>query len=168
VIRVRRIIPVRARELSIWMSIGCPMQEIKEPIVTLERVKIQAIHLSSIDLEVTLKIQNPNPIDAILRELPFTVFFHYGKGQKEIASGNTGRVEIPADGSIEIPVPVTSYDLALIEGLAEIIKRGRITFEIKGNAVIDHILGWTLPITERIDITGRQILDALEGKGKRK
>jgi LEA14-like dessication related protein len=144
------------------------MPEIKEPVVTLERVKIHAIHLTSIDLEVTLKILNPNPIDAILRELPFTVFFHTGKDQKEIASGNTGRVEIPADGSIEIPVPVTSYDLALVEGLAEILKRGRITLEVKGNAVIDHILGWTLPITETIDITGRQVLDALEGKGGEK
>jgi hypothetical protein len=144
------------------------MPEIKEPVVTLERVKIHAIHLPSIGLEVTLKILNPNPIDAILRELPFTVFFHTGKDQKEIASGNTGRVEIPADGSIEIPVSVTSYDLALIEGLAEMVKRGRITFEVKGNAVIDHILGWTLPITETIDITGRQILDALEGKSGEK
>jgi LEA14-like dessication related protein len=144
------------------------MQEIKEPVVTLERVKIQAIHLTSIDLEVTLKIQNPNPIDAILRELPFTVFFHTGKDQKEIASGNTGRVEIPADGSIEIPVPVASYDLALVEGIAEIVKSGRITLEVKGNAVIDHILGWTLPITETIDITGQQILKALVGKSERK
>jgi LEA14-like dessication related protein len=144
------------------------MQEIKEPFVTLGRVKILAIHLTSIDLEVTLKIQNPNPIDAILRELPFTVFFHFGKNQKEIASGNTGKVEIPADGSVEIPVPVTSYDLALIEGLAEILKRGRITFEVKGNAVIDHILGWTLPITESIDITGQQILKALVGKSEGK
>jgi LEA14-like dessication related protein len=144
------------------------MQEIKEPVVTLGRVKILAIHLTSIDLEVTLKIQNPNPIDAILRELPFTVFFHFGKNQKEIASGNTGKVEIPADGSVEIPVPITSYDLALIEGLAEILKRGRITFEVKGNAVIDHILGWTLPITESIDITGQQILKALVGKSEGK
>jgi LEA14-like dessication related protein len=144
------------------------MQEIKEPFVTLGRVKILAIHLTSIDLEVTLKIQNPNPIDAILRELPFTVFFHFGKNQKEIASGNTGKVEIPADGSVEIPVPITSYDLALIEGLAEILKRGRITFEVKGNAVIDHILGWTLPITESIDITGQQILKALVGKSEGK
>jgi LEA14-like dessication related protein len=143
------------------------MPELKEPVVTLERVNIHAIHLTSLDLEVTIKVQNPNPIDAILRELPFAIFFHAGKDQKEIASGNTGRVEIPADSSTEIAVPVTSYDLAVIEAVATIVERGGIRLEIKGNAVIDHILGWTLPITETIDLTERQVLDALEGKGEK-
>jgi len=144
------------------------MPEIKEPVVTFERVKIRAIHLASLDLEVTLKVLNQNPIDAILREFPFTVLLHVGKDRKEIASGNTGRVELPADGSTEIPVPVTSNDLALIEALAEIVTRGGIRLEIQGNAVIDHILGWTLPVTETIDITERQVLDVLEGKGEGK
>jgi LEA14-like dessication related protein len=143
------------------------MPEIKEPVVTLERVKIHAIHLTSVELEVTLKVQNPNPIDAILRELPFTIFFHAGKNTREVASGNTGRVEIPADSGTDIMVPVTSYDLAVIEALAEIVETGGIRLELRGNAVIDHILGWTLPVSETIDLTGRQILDALEGKGQK-
>lgn len=142
------------------------MPEIKEPVVTLERVKIHAIHLTSLDLDVTLKLLNPNPIDAVLRELPFTIFFQDGDREKEIATGNTGKMELPADNSIEISVPVTSNDLALIEALAEIVERGGIRLAIKGNAVIDHVLGWTLPITETIDITERQVLDALEGKSE--
>ena len=141
------------------------MPEIKEPVVSLERVKIKAIHLTSLELEVTLKVQNPNPIDAILRELPFTIFFPSGKRYEEIASGNTGRLELPASGNTDIVVPVTSYNLALIKALATIVEKGGIRLEIKGNAVIDHIVGWTLPFTETIDLSERQVLDALEGKG---
>ena len=85
------------------------MPSVNEPVVSLEGVKIRAVHLTSLDLEVSLKVQNANPIDAILRELPFTIYFRSGRQEKEIGSGNTGRIEIPANGSIDISVPVTSY-----------------------------------------------------------
>ena len=140
------------------------MPSLVEPKVTIEGVKIRAIHLTSLDLEVTLKVQNNNPIDAVLRELPFTVFLMSAKGRQEIASGNTGRMEIPANGNTDIVVPVTSSDLALLEALATIVEKGSVRLEIKGSAVIDHILGWTLPFVEMVDVTERQVLDALEGK----
>ena len=143
---------------------GLTMPELKEPVVTLERVKITGVHLTSLDFEVTVKILNPNPADAVLRELPFTIFFQDGNREKEVASGNTGKLEIPAFNSTKILVLVTSHDLALIEALATVVETGGIRLEIRGNAVIDHIVGWTLPISETIDLTERQVLDALEGK----
>lgn len=141
------------------------MPTLAEPIVTLEEVKIRSLHLTSLDLEVKLKVQNPNPIDAILRELPFTVFLLAGNRREEIASGNAGKMEIPADGNTYIVAPVTSYDLPLIEALASLIQKGEIRLEIRGNAVIDHIVGWTLPFTETVQVTERQLLNAFEGKG---
>lgn len=139
-----------------------------EPVITLEGVNIRAIHLTSLDLEVKLNVQNPNPIDAILRELPFTVFFRAGNRREEIAAGAAGRLEIPANGSTDIVASVTSYDLALIEALATIVEKGGIRLEIQGNAVIDHILGWTLPFTETVNVTERQVLDVVEGKTEAK
>ncbi len=144
------------------------MVSLVQPSVTLESVKIQGAHLTSIDLEVRLRVENPNPIDAILRELPFTVWFRWGNRREEIASGNTGRMEIAANGSTPITVPVTSYDLPLFEALATIIARGDLRLEIEGNAVIDHTLGWTLPFTETVDVTERMVIDALEGRAGKK
>jgi len=141
------------------------MPSLVEPVVSLEGVKIKGIHLSSIDLEVKLRVKNPNPIDAILRELPFAIFFRSGTRRTEIASGNAGKLEIPASGSTDIVVPVTSYDIPLVEALATIVEKGDIRLEIEGKAVIDHILGWTLPFTETVDVTEREVIDALEGKG---
>lgn len=140
------------------------MPELKEPIVTLEQVEIHAIHFTSLDLEVKIKVQNSNPVSATLRGLPFTIYFHEGEREKEIASGNAAGVEIPANGATDIIVPVTSYDVALLEALVTIVEKGGIRLEIRGNAVIDHILGWTLPIAETIDLTEKQVLDAFEGK----
>ena len=137
------------------------MQPVNEPLVTVKGVKIRALHLSSIDFDVILRIGNPNPFGATVRELPFTIFFRSGKQEKEIASGETLKMDIPANNSIEIIVPVTSHDLALFEGFMSLIKKGNIHLEIKGTAVIDHIIGWSLPVTEEIDITELEIADAV-------
>ncbi|MDO9549648.1 MAG: LEA type 2 family protein [Methanoregula sp.] len=143
------------------------MPDLHEPVVTLEGVKILAFHIASLDLEVKLRVQNPNSITATLRELPFTVFFRAGGHPVEIASGNTGRVEIDAYSSSEINVPVTTYNLVLIEALASLVEKGGVQLEIKGNAVIDHILaGWTLPFSKTVDVTEHEILDAVLGKNK--
>ncbi|MFA4825208.1 MAG: LEA type 2 family protein [Methanoregula sp.] len=138
------------------------MPELREPVVSLERVKIHAFHLTSLDLVVKLRVQNPNSISATLRELPFTIFFQTGGRMEEIASGNTGRLEIDANSSTEIDVPVTTDNLVLIEAIAALAEKGGVRLEIKGNAVIDHILaGWTLPFTKTVDITEHEIVDAV-------
>jgi LEA14-like dessication related protein len=136
------------------------MQALNEPIVTIKGVKIRALHLSSIDFDVILRIENPNPFGATVKELPFTVFFQRGIQEKEIASGETVKMDIPASDSIEITVPLTSHDLALFEGIVSLIKKGNIQLRIKGTAVIDHIIGWSLPVAEEIEITEHEIAEA--------
>jgi LEA14-like dessication related protein len=145
------------------------MQTLNEPIVSIKGVKIRALYLSSIDFDVILKIENPNPFGATVRELPFTVFFRSGTQEKEIASGQTITMDIPASDSIEITVPLTSHDLALFEGIVSLIKKGNIQLEIKGTAMIDHIIGWSLPVIEEIEITEHEIAEAVLRKirGKR-
>jgi LEA14-like dessication related protein len=145
------------------------MQALNEPIVSIKGVKIRALYLSSIDFDVILKIENPNPFGATVRELPFTVFFRSGTQEKEIASGQTITMDIPASDSIEITVPLTSHDLALFEGIVSLIKKGNIQLEIKGTAMIDHIIGWSLPVIEEIEITEHEIAEAVLRKirGKR-
>ena len=140
------------------------MQTLQEPAVSLESVKIRGLHLTSIDLDVTLAIKNPNPITAFLREFPFTVFFRTKAGKKEIATGNTGKFEIPADQSITVTVPVTSFDLPLLEAIADIVERGDLQLGIEGDAVIDHIMGWTLHLVETVDVTRDELAEAIEGK----
>jgi len=136
-----------------------------EPKITLEGVKIRALHLTSVDFEVRLKVQNPNSISVTLRELPFTIFFRTRNRQEEIALGNAGKLEIAANGSTDITVPVTTHNLVLIKALATLIEKGGIQLEIKGNAVIDHIMaGWTLPFTKTFEISKHEIVEAIGGK----
>jgi LEA14-like dessication related protein len=140
------------------------MAVLNEPTIILEGVNIRALHLKSIDMDITLRIENPNPFGATVRELPFTVFFRDGDQEKEIASGETVTVNIPASNGITITVPVTSHDLALAEGLTTLIKKGYIRLEIRGTAVIDHIVGWSLPFTKTVDLTEHEIGKAVMAK----
>ena len=140
------------------------MQALYEPVVTIKGVKIRSLHLSSVDFDVMLRIENPNPFGATVKELPFVVFFRRGTEEKEIASGQTTKMDIPASDSIEITVPLTSHDLALFEGMVSLIKRGNILLEIRGTARIDHIIGWSLPIQEEIEITEHEIAEVVLGK----
>jgi LEA14-like dessication related protein len=145
------------------------MQALYEPVVTIKGVKIRSLHLSSVDFDVILRIENPNPFGATVKELPFIVFFRRGTQEKEIASGQTINMDIPAHDSIEITVPLTSHDLALFEGMVSLIKEGKILLEIRGTAMIDHIIGWSLPVREEIEITEHEIAEEVLRKirGKR-
>ena len=137
------------------------MQALYEPVVTIKGVKIRSLHLSSVDFDVILRIENPNPFGATVKELPFIVFFRRGTQEKEIASGQTINMDIPAHDSIEITVPLTSHDLALFEGMVSLIKEGKILLEIRGTAMIDHIIGWSLPVREEIEITEHEIAEVI-------
>jgi LEA14-like dessication related protein len=137
------------------------MPVLNEPAVTLEGVKIRAIHLTSIDFDVTIRIDNPNPFGATVRELPFTVFFRDGDQEKEIARGEAVTLNIPAGGTLTITVPVASHDLALVEGIASFFGRGSIQLRIEGKASIDHIIGWSLPFSKTIDITEDEIANVV-------
>ena len=137
------------------------MQAVNEPLVTIKGVKIRALHISSIDFDVILMIENPNPFGAAIREFPFTVFFLRGNQEKEIASGETIKMDIPANNSVEITVPLASHDLALFEGILSLIRKGNIQLKIQGTAVIDHIIGWSLPVSEEIEITEHEIAEVI-------
>ena len=141
------------------------MPVLHDPVVTLEDVRVRKISLSALDLEVMIRVENPNLIGVTLRQLPFTVMCSSGNRDQEIASGNTGRIKIPAQGSTVLRVPVTSRNAAILAALATFITKGSIQVTIKGTATIDALLfGWSIPLTKTLPVTMAQVADAVAGK----
>ena len=141
------------------------MPVLHDPVVTLEDVRVRKISLSSLDLEVAICVENPNLIGITVRELPFTVLCSAGDQNREIATGNTGRVKIPAKGSTVLRIPVTSQNAALIGALATFITRGGMQVMIQGTAIIDCILfGWSIPFSKTLKVTMAQVAEAVAGK----
>jgi LEA14-like dessication related protein len=141
------------------------MPVLHDPVVTLEDVRVRKISLSSLDLEVMIRVENPNLMGITLRELPFMVLCGSGNKDKEIAAGNTGRIQITAKGCTVLRIPVTSRNAALIGALATFVTRGGVQVTIQGTAIIDCLLfGWSIPFTKTLPVTMAQVAGAVAGK----
>jgi len=141
------------------------MPVLHEPVVSLETVKLRALSLSSLELDVAIRVGNANPFGVTLRELPFTVQCRAGDRNQQIAAGNTGRVKIAAGDSTLLHVPVSSQNAALIGALAAFVALGRAEVTIEGKAVIDCFLfGWSVPFTKTMPVTMEQLADSLSGQ----
>ena len=97
------------------------MPVLHDPVVTLEDARVRKISLTSLDLDVMIRVENPNPIGITLRQLSFIVMCSSGNRNQEIAAGNTGRIKIPAQGSMVLRIPTTSQNAALIVAFATFI-----------------------------------------------
>jgi len=141
------------------------MPILHEPAVTLEDVKIRAASLSSLDLDVAIRLNNPNIVGVNLKEIPFLVLIRHGDYLQEIANGNTGNVSIPARDSTILTVPVTSRNSALLRALAAFVVKGGIEVTIKGNAVVDAVItGWSVPFEKTVTVTAAEVAGSLAGQ----
>jgi LEA14-like dessication related protein len=141
------------------------MPILHEPVIGLERVKIRSVSLSSLDLDVAIRVQNPNPVGVNLKEIPFLVLIRHGDCLQEIANGNTGNISIPARDSTILTVPVTSRNSAILRALAAFVARGEIEVTIKGNAVVNAVITeWSVPFEKMVTVTAAEVADAVAGR----
>jgi len=143
------------------------MQLFRDPVVTLEDIRLRKITLSSLDLELSVRVENPNLLGVTLRELPFTVLCSSGRTEQQLASGNPGRVKIAANGSTVLRIPVTSQNTALAGSLATFIMKGGVQVTVRGTATIDAVLFcWSVSFQKTLPVTMEQVAGSLTGKGK--
>jgi LEA14-like dessication related protein len=138
------------------------MPVLKDPVVTLEDIRLRKVSLSSLDLDVAIRLQNPNLLGITLRELPFTVMYSSGHTDQQLASGNTGRVKIAGNSIMVLHIPVTSQNAALISALATFVTKGGVQVTIRGTAIIDAIIfGWSVPFEKTLPVTMEQVAGSL-------
>jgi LEA14-like dessication related protein len=141
------------------------MPILKDPAVTLEDVRLRKVSLSSLELDVTIRVENPNFLGITLKELPFTVMCSSGHTDQQLASGNTGRVEITGMGSSVLHIPVTSQNATLISALATFVMKGGVQVTVRGTATIDAVLFcWSVPFEKTLPVTMELVSGSLAGK----
>ncbi len=143
------------------------MPLLHEPEVNLEDVQLGSLSVSSLELNVAIRVQNKNPFGVTVKEVPFKVLCRDCETTRQIASGNTGRVTIPANNSILLKVPVKSDNAILLSALAALASQGAVHVTIKGTAVIDCVLfHWSIPFSKDLPVTMDQIVKAAGGEKK--
>jgi len=143
------------------------MPLLHEPEVSLEDVKLGSLTVSSLELDVAIRVQNKNPFGVTLKELPFKVLCRDCETTRLIATGNTGRITIPAHDSTLLNVPVKSDNAILLAALAALASQGNVRITIKGTAVIDCVLfKWSIPFSKDMPLTMDHIVDAVAKQKK--
>jgi LEA14-like dessication related protein len=138
------------------------MPLLHEPEVSLEDVRLRSLSISSLELDVAIRVGNKNLVGVTLKELPFSVLCSSTKGDQELAHGNTGRVQIAARGDTLLHVPVRSKNAALIGALATFFTKGEVQVTIKGTATIDAVLfSWSIPFAKTMPVTMEQVAGSL-------
>ncbi len=141
------------------------MPLLHEPEVSLEDVRLRSLSISSLELDVAIRVKNRNPLGVTVQEVPFTVLCRDCSAVRQIAAGNTGRVTISANDSTLITVPVRSDNAILLAALAALATQGSVQVTIKGTAVIDAVLfNWSVPFEKTLPVTMEQVAGSLAGE----
>jgi LEA14-like dessication related protein len=131
---------------ALTLITGCSML-IKEPQIDVKDVAITSANLQELKLNVTLNVNNPNPIGITIKSVVFDVYYQQGNEWIAVGHGEGGGYAIKP-GMNEISVPVTMKSSALLGAGIDALLRGEITVQIRGTAVPDLLgLNPKIPFT---------------------
>jgi LEA14-like dessication related protein len=128
--------------LSLVAIISCTgIQErlaIKECTFSLVSVTPHDFTFSNLQLDFNIKAENPNPINAVLDKLTYTLYVN----DTHVFSGTTGnKITIPANKSKSFSTTITLEYTNIGDALIEVIKLQTATYTIKARAYVSTVIG---------------------------
>lgn len=122
--------------------------QLVEPIkVKVPDVSVKKMTLTRADLNVTLRVTNPNKIAATVSKLKYDIMIN----DQSVASGTYAKdVEIPADGTTQTVVPIEVSNTDLVKFLAKTVFTKGSKYRAKGEVSVGPL---SIPFDERGLIT---------------
>ena len=137
----------------------------REPSITLQGVTVRSVTPDALELEVDIRVENPNPVGVTIRDLPFSVFCRAGEDTVRLATGKTGRAKIPGRGGTTLAVPVSAHSAGILGAVASFIANGGVDLEVRGTANIDCIVACpAVPFSKTIRLSAGDLAKAFAGK----
>ena len=121
--------------VAVALIAGCSSL-VKEPQIDVKDVAVTSASLQEINLNVTLNVDNPNPVGVAIKSVVFDLFYQQGNDWIAIGHGEGGGYDIKP-GMNEISVPVTVKSSELLSAGIGALSKGEITVQIRGTAVPD-------------------------------
>jgi LEA14-like dessication related protein len=109
---------------------------VKEPQIDVKDVAITSATLQEIRLNVTLNVNNPNPVGVTIKSVVFDIYYQQGNDWVAIGHGEGGGYAIKP-GMNEITVPVTIQSSKLLGAGIGALMKGEVTVQIRGTAIPD-------------------------------
>jgi len=137
----------------------------REPSITLEGVTVRSVAADALELEVDIRVENPNLVGVTIRDLPFSVFCRTREESVRLATGNAGQVKIRGKGSTTLAVPVSAHSAGILGAMAAFIASGGVDLEVRGTASIDCIVACpAVPFSKTIRLSAADLAKAFAGK----
>jgi LEA14-like dessication related protein len=121
--------------VAVALIAGCSSL-VKEPQIDVKDVAVTSASLQEINLNVTLTVDNPNPVGVAIKSVVFDLYYQQGNDWIAIGHGEGGGYDIKP-GMNEISVPVTVKSSELLSAGIGALSKGEITVQIGGTAVPD-------------------------------
>jgi LEA14-like dessication related protein len=128
---------------------------LRPPEVTVTGIAVTGLGLESMDLEVILAVDNPNPVGATIRDVYVNVSYSKDRREVFLGRGESKEIVIPAHNSTEVVIPVTMDNRAMLSAAATLILSGELEVTAEGMMTVDAgIVSFDIPFrkTERISV----------------
>jgi LEA14-like dessication related protein len=103
---------------------------VEKPTVQVQQVQYRNISLEEGRLDSKMRLYNPNSFKIPLREVRYTLHLN---DRSILTSKLAFDKTIPANGSVDIQVPIQFRYRDVLNGLASILQQRRIRFQISGD-----------------------------------
>jgi len=125
---------------------------IKDPRISVKDAAVRSFSLKNLNLEVTLLVENINPVGITMKTITFDLFYQTGTEWTYLSHGERDRFKIKS-GSNEVIIPITINNAALLCALKNMVMKGSINLQIKGTASPDFLLfAPKIPFTQVIAV----------------
>ncbi|HTY15268.1 MAG TPA: LEA type 2 family protein [Methanoregulaceae archaeon] len=125
---------------------------VKEPVITLDHVAVTSVSIPEIGLNVTLNVDNPNPVGINLKTIVFDVYYQKGNDWIFISHGSGNGIAItPGMNQVTLPVSIKTAEIPGA-GLGALLQ-GEITIQVRGNAIPDvFLISPVIPFNQTVTI----------------
>jgi LEA14-like dessication related protein len=149
--RIRRTVLAVLMPALILAVAGC--SSIERPTLTVEGVTMSGLSAEGVELQVNIKVTNPNDFAAEAAGILYTLEIN----DVEVLDGRRDDpVSVPAGGSSEVTVPVTLRWGGGAAALQDVLKGGEQRWKLHGRVTVrSGIVHKTFPFSENGTFTTR-------------
>lgn len=115
---------------------GCMEPPIKEPTVSVRDIELTDVSLSTMTVNTTVIISNPNPVGAKLNSVVFDVYY-FDDTRNYLGHGEQSNIDVLSNGNTTVTIPVVIGNIQALKALGSLVRRGSITVSVNGSAFID-------------------------------
>jgi LEA14-like dessication related protein len=122
--------------IAFFLIAGCTEPPIRDPVISVSDIALSNVSVQTMTVNTTIVIFNPNPIGAKLNKVAFDVSY-LDDGPNYLGHGEQSSIDVISSGNTTVTIPVTIGTIPAIKAVAALVRKGTITLNVNGSALID-------------------------------